>query len=102
MSQNPASRRVFPVLVVLAALLLASLPAQARPSRPAGSGLQAVAVVENHLARLWSYVVQLWQPSSMTKEGVSIDPNGRNGSGVVLPTGGGDDEGTSIDPNGRG
>ena len=100
MSQNRASHRTFPVLIVLAALLLASLPAQARVSRPAVGGLRAVAAVENPLARLWSYVANLWQPGSMTKEGTSIDPNGRNGSGVVLPTGG-DDEGMTIDPDGK-
>jgi hypothetical protein len=96
MSQNRASRRVFPVLIALAALLLASLPVQARPSR---SGIRAVAASsENRLARLWSYVANLW---TMTKEGMSIDPNGRNGAGATLPAGSGDDEGTSIDPNGR-
>lgn len=102
MSQNRASRPVFPVLVALAALLLASLPAQARPSRPAVRGLRTVAASgENHLARLWSYVANLWQAGAMTKEGTSIDPNGRNGAGATLPVGGGDDEGMSIDPDGR-
>jgi hypothetical protein len=96
MSQNRASRRVYPVLVALAALLLASLPAQAKPSR---NGLRmAAASSENRLARLWSYVANLW---TMTKEGTSIDPNGRNGAEATLPVGGGDDEGMSIDPNGR-
>lgn len=99
MSQNRATRRAFPVFFALAALFLASLPAHARS---ATGGLRVVAVAENHLARLWSYVAHLLQPGSMSKEGVSIDPDGRNGSGVVLPTGGGDEEGTSIDPNGRG
>jgi len=95
MSQNRASRRVFPVLVALAALLVMSLPAQARPSR---GGLRTVAASENRLVRFWSYVANLW---TMTKEGVSIDPDGRNGAGVTLPMGGGDDEGMSIDPDGR-
>jgi hypothetical protein len=98
MSQNRASRRAFPILIALAALLLASLPAQARP---AVSGPRVVAVVENHLARLWSYVANLLQPGAMTKEGTSIDPDGRNGSGVTLPVGGGDDEGMTIDPDGK-
>jgi hypothetical protein len=96
MSQNLASRRVFPVLVALAALVLASLPAQARPSR--GSLRTVATSSENRLARLWSYVANLW---TMTKEGTSIDPNGRNGAGGTLPAGGGDDEGMSIDPDGR-
>lgn len=104
MLKNHASYRAFPVLALLAALLLASLPAQAQPSRRPAAGFPAVAAFgENGLARFWSFVAHLWQPGVMTKEGMSIDPNGGKNGAVtpVNPASSGSDEGTSIDPDGR-
>jgi hypothetical protein len=97
MVPNRASRNVFSVLVLLVALVLASVPAQAQPVRRPATGHRAVAVSgENGLSRLWSSLVNLM------KEGTSIDPDGKHGAGVTVnPTSGGSDEGTSIDPNGR-
>ncbi|HEY0510827.1 MAG TPA: hypothetical protein VGH73_02910 [Thermoanaerobaculia bacterium] len=103
MLTNRASLRTFPAVLLLIALVAASLPAQAQPSRRSGTGLQAVAAFgETGLARIWSFVANLWQPGALTKEGMSIDPNGaKGGSGVVAPAAGSSDEGTSIDPDGR-
>ena len=97
MVPNRASRSVFSVLVLLAALVLASVPAQAQPVRRPVTGHRAVAVSgENGLSRLWSSLVNLM------KEGTSIDPDGKHGAGVTVnPTSGGSDEGVTIDPNGR-
>jgi hypothetical protein len=98
MVPNRASRSVFSVLVLLAALVLASVPAQSQPVRRPATGHRAVAASgENSLARLWRSLVNLM------KEGVLIDPNGgSHGAGTTtVPVGGGSDEGTSIDPNGR-
>jgi hypothetical protein len=60
MVPNRASRSVFSVLVLLAALVLASVPAQSQPVRRPVTGSQAVAVSgENGLSRLWSSLVNL-------------------------------------------
>jgi hypothetical protein len=97
MVPNRASRSVFSVLVLLAALVLASVPAQSQPvRRPLAGSLAVAASGENSLSRLWRSLVNLM------KEGTSIDPDGKHGAGVTVnPTSGGSDEGTSIDPNGR-
>jgi hypothetical protein len=98
MSSNRVSCRAFTVPVLLAAFVLAGVPAQGQPVRRPVTGLQAVAAAgENGLARLWSFVTDLM------KEGTSIDPNGgSHGAGTTtVPAGGGSDEGTSIDPDGR-
>jgi hypothetical protein len=98
MVPNRASRSVFFVLVLLATLVLASVPAQSQPVRRPVTGHRAVAVSgENGLSRIWSSLVNLM------KEGMSIDPNGgSHGAGTTtVPVGGGSDEGVTIDPNGR-
>jgi len=98
MVSNRSSRSVFSVLFLLAALVLASVPAQAQPVRRPMTGPRVVAASgENGLSRLWSSLVNLM------KEGMSIDPNGgSHGAGTTtVPVGGGSDEGVTIDPNGR-
>jgi hypothetical protein len=95
MVPNRASRNVFSVLVLLAALVLASVPAQSQPVRRPATGHRAVAVSgENSLVRLWRFVANLM------KEGVLIDPNGGR-NGVTIDPSAGSDEGVTIDPNGR-
>jgi hypothetical protein len=102
MSTNRAFCRALTVFTLLAALVLASLPAQARPVRHPATDRHAVAVSgENSLARIWSFLVNLWPQG--TKEGMSIDPNGapKPQGMTTAPSGGLDDEGVTIDPNGR-
>jgi hypothetical protein len=95
MLPNRTPQSVFTVFALLALLVLASLPAQARPVRHPAAGRHAVAASgENSLARIWSFLVSLLPQG--TKEGMSIDPNG-----ATAPGGDPDDEGTSIDPDGR-
>jgi hypothetical protein len=94
MSHNRNACRAFSAFVLLAALLLGSLPVSAQPARRAVSGPWKVAVLgEDAFAWVRSLFAGLWT-RSMTKEGMSIDPNGADGAF--------NDEGMSIDPNGRG
>jgi hypothetical protein len=102
MSTNRASHNVFTVFALLAVLVLASLPAQARPVRRPATDRQAVAVSgDNGLSRIWSFLVSLWPQGA--KEGVTIDPNGapKPQGMTTVPNGDLDDEGMTIDPNGR-
>jgi hypothetical protein len=102
MSPKPVSPRVFCVFALFAALVLASLPAQARPFRRPPADRPAVAAAgDSGLASLWHLLVGLW-PGVRAKEGVTIDPNGSsNHAGTqVVPPGDLVDEGTSIDPDG--
>jgi hypothetical protein len=95
---NSASRRaVFAAFLVLALVLL-SLPAQARTVRASGKAHRAVAVLgDNPLGWIRGLAARL----GLTKEGVTVDPNGRDGEGTSLDPDGRDDEGMSLDPNGR-
>jgi hypothetical protein len=100
MSSKPASHRVFFVFALLAALVLASLPVQARPVRRSAPSVTVSGATV--LSGLWRFVVSLW-PGVTAKEGTSIDPNGspNHGSTPVTPTGSAtNDEGMSIDPDG--
>lgn len=99
MSSKPASHRVFFVFFLLAVLVLASLPAQARMVHRPTTTRNSVAVSgDTALSGIWRFVVSLW-PGGTTKEGVLIDPNGgTNHTGTS--TGDLIDEGTSIDPDG--
>jgi hypothetical protein len=102
MLPNRTPQSVFTVFALLALLVLASLPAQARPVRHAATGRHTVAVSgENGLTRIWSFLVNLWPQG--TKEGMSIDPNGapKPQGMTTAPSGDPDDEGVTIDPNGR-
>jgi|SRR6476661_5477640 len=102
MLPNRAPRSVFTVFALLAVLVLASLPAQARPARHPAADRHAVAASgENGLSRILSFLVSLWPQG--TKEGVTIDPNGApKPQGVTTaPSGDLDDEGMTIDPDGR-
>ena len=74
MSSKPASHRIFSVFVLLAALVLASLPAHARPLHPA---VEKASHVAGFGERLWNFLVSLW-PRDLRKEGMSIDPNGNH------------------------
>jgi len=95
MLPNRSPQSVFTVFALMALLVLASLPAQARPVRHPAAGRHAVAVSgDNSLAWIWSFLVSLWPQG--TKEGMSIDPNG-----ATAPSGDLDDEGMTIDPDGR-
>jgi hypothetical protein len=97
--------RAFPAVLLLAALFLAGLPAQAQPLRSSGTGLPSVAAFgENGLTQLWSFVSRLWRPAMATKEGMSIDPNGGKGSGggaPVNPNGSQSSDGTAAGSGGR-
>jgi hypothetical protein len=102
MSSKPASQRIFLAFVLLAALVLASLPAQARPIRRPTTDPHFVAVPgDTALTRVWSFVVGLW-PRETAKEGTSIDPDGNTNHGGMSTAPPGDltDEGVTIDPNG--
>ena len=102
MLPNRTPQSVFTVFALLALLVFASLPAQARPVRHPATGRHAVAASgENGLARIWSFLVNLWPQG--TKEGVTIDPDGatRPQGMTTAPSGDLDDEGVTIDPNGR-
>jgi hypothetical protein len=85
---------VLTVFLLLAALLLGSLPVYAQASRRPSAEVRKIAVLgEGALSWLRRVAASLWQPE-MTKEGPSIDPNGQK------PGQQGNDEGMSIDPNG--
>ena len=100
MLQNRAPQSVFTVFALLAVLVLASLPVQARTVRHPAKGRNAVAVSgDNGLARIVSFLVNLWPQG--TKEGMTIDPNGAPRPQGMTAPGDLDDEGVTIDPNGR-
>ena len=102
MLPNRSPQSVFTVFALLAILILASLPVQARPVRHAATGHHAVAASgENGLTRIWSFLVNLWPQG--TKEGMTIDPDGapKPQGMTTAPTGDTDDEGMTIDPDGR-
>jgi hypothetical protein len=86
MSQNPRLYRLLSVFALLSVFVLASLPAQALPTR---RPIPKVTVVgEGMFAWVRNLLVSLGF-SGMAKEGVMIDPDG-----VESP------EGVTIDPNG--
>ena len=102
MSLKPASHRVFFAFVLLAALVLASLPAEGRPVRRPATDRHSVAVAgDTGLSGIWRFVVSLWTRGT-AKEGMSIDPDGNtNHAGTPTASAGGlIDEGVTIDPNG--
>lgn len=99
MSTNRTPQSVFTVFALLAVLVLASLPAQARTVRHPAKQRSTVAVSgDNGLARIWSFLLSL-----TAKEGMTIDPNGapKPQGMTTAPSGGLDDEGVTIDPDGR-
>jgi hypothetical protein len=99
MPSKSAYHRVFFTFALLAALVIASLPAQARTAHRSTTSRNSVAVSgDSGLSGIWRFVVSLW-PRGTTKEGMSIDPNG-NTNGVGTSTGDLIDEGVLIDPNG--
>lgn len=103
MSPNPFYRRSLTVFALLIALVLSSVPAQARPAHHPATGLQAVAGFgEDGLVRIWSFVASLLTQGT-AKEGVLIDPNGapKPGGTSTAPGSSLNDEGVTIDPNGR-
>lgn len=99
MSSKSASRRIFFAFALLAALTLASLPAQART--PAARHQAVTVPGDTVLSGIWRFVVSLW-PRGTTKEGMSIDPNGNASHTGASTNPAGDliDEGVTIDPNG--
>lgn len=92
------SLRIGVIAILLTVLLAVSaVPVSAQLVQP----VRPLAVhVTGFGERVWNALVSLW-PRAWEKEGMSIDPNGRNGQVVnpnppVTP-----DEGVTIDPNGR-
>jgi hypothetical protein len=99
MPSNRFFHRVFAVFALLAALVLVSIPVQAQEARRPVQRLQAVTVFGDGGAGIWRFVVSLL-PRVMSKEGMTIDPNGgSNHQGATPNTS--KDEGPTIDPNGR-
>ena len=93
MSTSSRLYRVFPLFLLLAALLFGSLPVRAQAARrPAPEIRKITALGETALSWLRLVVASLWQPE-MAKEGPSLDPDGQ-------PRQQGADEGITIDPNG--
>ncbi len=91
MSPNSSLRRSLPVfLFLLAALAFPSPPVQAEPVFASSSVAGRVAVLGEGLFSWFRELFASVRQPGMTKEGVSIDPNGS-------PT----KEGMSIDPNGQ-
>jgi hypothetical protein len=99
MSKNAFTHRAFARFTLVAALVLASLPAQARETRSPVRHAHAVAVPGDGI---WGFVLNLL-PQGMWKEGMSIDPNGAPGQqgAAANPSKASGDEGMTIDPNGR-
>jgi hypothetical protein len=99
MSKNAFSHRAFACFTLLATLVLAGLPAQARETKPADRHAHGVTASGDGI---WGFVLNLL-PRGMWKEGMTIDPNGAPGHqvGGTTPAGVVHDEGPSIDPNGR-
>ena len=86
-------RRIFPVFLLLAALLFGSLPARAQAARRPAPEMRKITVLgESALSWLRLFVASLWHPE-MVKEGITIDPDGQLGQQG--------DEGITIDPDGR-
>jgi hypothetical protein len=84
--------------LLIAVLVAAGAPVQARPLRPAAERTVHVAGFGE---RIWHFLVSLW-PGDLRKEGMSIDPNGdRIHEGTSIdPNGDRLHEGVTIDPNG--
>jgi hypothetical protein len=93
MSKNTFSCRAFARFALLAALVLAGLPAQAREMRSPVRHAHGVAVPGEGI---WRFVLNLL-PQGMWKEGMTIDPNGApiHQGGTSTPAG------FAHDPNGR-
>ena len=92
MTTSSRQHRVLPAFLLLVALLFGSLPARSEPVRRPLERIQKVAALGSQaLSWIESVFASLWQPE-MTKEGMSIDPNGQPGQQG--------DEGVTIDPNG--
>ena len=87
MSQNPRLYRLLSVFALLSVFVLASLPAQALPTRRPATKITVLG--EGMFAWVRNLLVSLGF-SGMAKEGMSIDPDGAESP-----------EGMSIDPDGR-
>lgn len=93
MSTFSRRRHVLTVFLLMAVLLLGSLPVHAQASRRPSVEVRKIAVLgEGALSWLRLFVASLWHPE-MAKEGMTIDPNGQ-------PRQQENDEGITIDPNG--
>jgi hypothetical protein len=86
MSTHHALRNGVVVAVLLALLAVAGAPVQARTLRPA---VERTLHVAGFGERLWHFLVSLW-PRDLSKEGMSVDPNGDRIH-----------EGVTIDPDGH-
>ena len=94
MSPNWNLRRVLPAFLLLVGFVFTGLPARAQPLRHPLERIGKVAGLgEGALSWVRNVFASLWRPE-MTKEGPSIDPDGK-------PQQQGSDEGVTIDPNGR-
>jgi len=95
MSPNHRLRRSCPIFLLLAALLFASLPAQAAAGhRPPAVARKVAVLGESALSWLRHLLGGLWM-RGIAKEGPSIDPNG------TPQPGNSSDEGMTIDPDGH-
>lgn len=109
MRRSPLYRTLF--IITLFALLVVSLPPEARAGGMRHHSTQAAPVLTNPWAGLWSFVLRLWG-----KNGCGIDPDGRclpsvappaeNGcgldpSGQCTPSASAPKNGCGLDPNGR-
>lgn len=94
MSPKRSLRCRLPVFLLLVASVFTSLPVQAQPVLPSAAVVRRVAVLgENLLSWFRELFASAPQPG-MTKEGMSIDPDGQSHQNAAS------DEGMSIDPNG--
>ena len=85
MSSHQTLRNGLVAVLLLVFLVVAGVPVQARPLRPA---VERTLHVAGFGERLWHFLVSLW-PRDLRKEGMSIDPNGDRVH-----------EGVTIDPDG--
>jgi hypothetical protein len=92
---SPKTRlcRNLPLFLLLAALLFASLPAQAAPAhRPADLARKVTALGEDALSWVRNLAAGLWLRAT-AKEGTILDPDGQPAPSTSS------DEGVTIDPN---
>jgi len=91
MSPNPSPRRALAVFLLLVALVFAGLPVYAQPVHRPPAGIGKVAGLGEDAFAWVRDLFASWL-RGLSKEGPTIDPDGRPNSQP--------DEGPTIDPNG--
>jgi hypothetical protein len=99
MSFRDSRRRAARALVLTALVVLPALPVRALPLDGGGRFRDDRGGVTSFFEELRSFWRGMWG-SSLTKEGVLIDPNGRPPGGTTPPPSVTPNEGSSIDPHG--